>query len=95
MSTQPPLQETERHLCGAEQALFGVQCQLDHGHDGPHRHEDAGGTMTWEPRYVADLRRELEEAVRLLANATDPENEGDWREAREVGWEWAKERADA
>lgn len=86
--------QSERHTCGAEQTLFGVQCQSEHGHDGPHLHEDAGGTMTWEPRYVADLRRELEEAVRLLANATDPENSGDWDEAREVGWAWAKDKAD-
>lgn len=88
------LDESERHLCGAEQALFGVQCQADFGHDGPHRHEDANGVTTWEARHAAELRRERDEAIRLLANATDPENEGDWEEAREVGWAWAKDRAD-
>lgn len=32
------------------------------------------------------LRAENEELRRLLANATDPENEVDWPEAREMGW---------
>lgn len=36
--------------------------------------------------------KERDEALRLLANATDPENEGDWQEAREVGWAWAESR---
>jgi hypothetical protein len=35
---------------------------------------------------------ERDEAIRLLANATDPANVGDWVEAREVGWEWARHR---
>lgn len=35
---------------------------------------------------ISDLRSEITELVRLLANATDPENAGDIDEAREVGW---------
>lgn len=41
------------------------------------------------------LRRaaeERDEAIRLLANATDPENRDDWDEAREVGWTWVRHR---
>jgi hypothetical protein len=82
--------------CASESGLLGTSfpCQLEAGHDGPHQHKDDQGTMTWEPRYVAELRRDLEEAVRLLANATDPENAGDWDEAREMGWAFAKGRVD-
>ena len=32
------------------------------------------------------LRLEHAELVRLLGNATDPRNAGDWDEAREMGW---------
>jgi hypothetical protein len=50
----------EIHACGAEQQLFGVQCQLPFGHNEPHKHEDANGVVTWEPTYVGDLRRQVE-----------------------------------
>jgi hypothetical protein len=43
----------------------------------------------------AKLREENAALIRLLANATDPENEGDWQEAREVGWRYVRERCDA
>jgi hypothetical protein len=62
----------EIHACGAEQQLFGVQCQLPFGHNEPHKHEDANGVVTWEPTYVGDLRRQVErltEALDGLAHA--------------------------
>jgi|GEM_PF-5178713 len=34
----------------------------------------------------------LAEALRLLANATDPENAADWEEARKAGWKFITER---
>lgn len=46
--------------CPAE--TLGMRCDLDAGHNSPHRHEDNGGVATWEPRYVGDLRRALEDA---------------------------------
>lgn len=67
---------SETHLCGAEQSLFGVQCAEEYGHDGPHRHEDEGGVLTWEPRYVGTLRDERDryrEALRWFAD-------GEWTE---------------
>jgi hypothetical protein len=48
--------------CPAE--TIGVRCQLDAGHNSPHRNEDRGGTTTWEPRYVGDLRRAVEDMQR-------------------------------
>ena len=49
-------------VCPAR-AAGGPQCQLPEGHNSPHRHEDEYGKTTWEPRYVGDLRRELEGGV--------------------------------
>lgn len=43
---------------------FGMRCDLDAGHNSPHRHEEPGGVTTWEPRYVGELRRGLEDAQR-------------------------------
>lgn len=40
----------------------------------------------WLPLKRAQDNAEIEELRRLLANATDPENSGDWEEAREAGW---------
>ncbi len=40
------------------------RCQLPKGHNSPHENTDSGSRMTWEPRYVADLRRELEDLRR-------------------------------
>ena len=40
------------------------------------------------------LRAERDELLRLLANATDPENAGDWDEAREVGWAFVSSASD-
>lgn len=48
--------------CPAES--LGMRCQLDVGHNSPHRNEDGGGVTTWEPRYVGELRRALEDAQR-------------------------------
>jgi len=56
----PPSQST----CAA--TTLGVTCQLPAGHDSPHRHEDEGGITTWEPRYVGELRREVERLRELV-----------------------------
>jgi hypothetical protein len=47
-----------------------------------------GAMVAWVAQHeeVERLRRENDELMRLLANATDPENYGDLAEAREVGW---------
>lgn len=48
-----------------------------------------GRLIGWLDQSKADATKawtEVEELRRLLANATDPQNEGDWDEAREMGW---------
>lgn len=41
---------------------MGTQCELDAGHNSPHRSDDEAAKMTWEPSYVGDLRRALRDA---------------------------------
>ena len=60
--------------------------------------EGPGQPMVYSVVKADDFERvqaERDEAIRLLANATDPENEADWEEAREAGWAFARERDDA
>src|SRR5690349_1618108 len=78
----------EARICGAEQTLFGVQCQLPLGHDDPHRHKGEMGTVTWEPKYVGELRRELDmyrDALEGLAYAArEFSTSGDYRVERAI-----------
>lgn len=38
-----------------------IPCQLRRGHNSPHENRDEGGTFTWEPRYVSDLRAKVDD----------------------------------
>jgi hypothetical protein len=66
--------ESEHDRCESVSG-FGedIRCALPKGHDYPHKAED--GHMTWEPIYVANLRREVENGPRrwrlLLADVLD------------------------
>lgn len=44
--------------CPATCGLGEVRCELPNRHDSPHENNDSG-RLTWEPSYVASLRREL------------------------------------
>lgn len=50
---------------------FGVACELSRHHNSPHENNEHG-KLTWEPNYVAVLRRDLElahDALDGLAHA--------------------------
>ncbi len=50
-------------VCGAVTGVGAdFACELPAGHNSPHENNDQDCRMTWEPLYVADLRRELEDA---------------------------------
>lgn len=38
-----------------------IPCELELGHNSPHENTE-NGKLTWEPRYVGDLRQEAEAA---------------------------------
>jgi hypothetical protein len=40
-------------------ASTGQRCQLPEHHNSPHEWSDEHGKMTWEPRYVGEMRGEL------------------------------------
>ena len=75
-------------ICGAPCShLKGTDvdtCRRGHHHPCGQRVREARDAER-RARVVSD-RAEIAELRRLLANATDPENRGDWDEAREVGW---------
>lgn len=50
--------------CPVTGSFSGERCELEANHNSPHRRELEDGVMTWEPAYVGDLRRALEDAQR-------------------------------
>ncbi len=58
----------DQQRCAA--TIGNVQCELVARHNSPHQNT-SDGTMTWEPRYVADLRSELAQARREIAYLTE------------------------
>ena len=48
--------------CPAVCGLGAVRCELPNRHNSPHENSE-NGRLTWEPNYVGDLRRELEDGA--------------------------------
>lgn len=67
---RPRIRPDEGSLCGLSPAgMPDVFCHHPAGHgDGPHEAEGSWGTVTWEPRYVGDLRREAEDRDRHISS---------------------------
>lgn len=75
-----PLDRQPSSVCGVRPHGFTdeVSCQLPERHNSPHSALD--GTLTWEPAYASDLRREVEDLQQALAGAVGllETSAGDW-----------------
>lgn len=80
------LGQTVRAQCPVSSSS-GVRCELREHHNSPHESTAHGGTLTWEPSYVAELRREAERGPwrwrNLLQDVLDDLGDGITSEAIE------------
>jgi hypothetical protein len=77
----PPLRYTNERAREMERSVGGFAKLVN---------DDLYDLLKW----AAALNGEIDELRRLLANATDPENRGDWEEAREQGWAYVRDALD-